>query len=654
MTKLSSGLILRKGKERNLFSQFASLIATPSASAFYMPAGARLVFKAVVASAVGEVLATLGTRFKTIVTSKGLAINEYQYSDRIDADTYVSLTALADVYIQDTHGKLYKIGSNTSAWQPTAIFSAELGGWYQFQLPQSGKLFQDFGGVTAISAVSQALGLALDNNTTVGAEVLTNFDFSGGATGWTVGGSDATHIVTFAGGTARFQSDTTTPILTLSQSNKLVVGSWYQLQIVVSSYTSGACKLDVANGTLPISSAGTFTYYFQAQSINFSITRNSTSVDMTFDSVSVKAISRPPLFQHAPTARPLMNGVNQTIGLSASTSERIIYDFVDDALLWGGATGTYWIHYGDISSNQYLKTILTNSQPIPIAECFGMVIINRALTLLEQANLNSYWEQFRVGLPKGLWLLEVAGGVIGAPGDTAFPSRFYTYSNLETLTVGVNAPIGLEDWYNAGVEITVADREMVLIKSSEPSTLDIINLQGFASRGSISNRIGAGRGTTDVAVVGIGLTGNVPDMISESVHYMSCYNSQLTGTFDIDKFPLSTALIIFPNNKFTGAIPDVANRPLLGWYDLSYNQLTDFSGSFGPGITRLYFNNNLLTVTAVNNILRAAVLGGGVNNVPPGQTYSLNIGGAGNAVPTGQGLTDKATLISRGWSVVTN
>ena len=32
----------------------------------------------------------------------------------------------------------------------------------------------------------------------------------------------------------------------------------------------------------------------------------------------------------------------------------------------------------------------------------------------------------------------------------------------------------------------------------------------------------------------------------------------------------------------------------------------------------------------------------------------INVGGTGNAAPTGQGITDKNTLISRGWTVTTN
>lgn len=42
-------------------------------------------------------------------------------------------------------------------------------------------------------------------------------------------------------------------------------------------------------------------------------------------------------------------------------------------------------------------------------------------------------------------------------------------------------------------------------------------------------------------------------------------------------------------------------------------------------------------------------------NITAGASNGLiNLAGTGNAVPTGQGITDKATLISRGWSVQTN
>jgi hypothetical protein len=80
------------------------------------------------------------------------------------------------------------------------------------------------------------------------------------------------------------------------------------------------------------------------------------------------------------------------------------------------------------------------------------------------------------------------------------------------------------------------------------------------------------------------------------------------------------------------------------------NQLTGFEG--GPVSNTLgtfQAQVNQLTSAAVNAILAAFVAA----NKTTG-TRILNLGGVGNGAPTGQGITDKATLISRGWTVTTN
>jgi hypothetical protein len=82
----------------------------------------------------------------------------------------------------------------------------------------------------------------------------------------------------------------------------------------------------------------------------------------------------------------------------------------------------------------------------------------------------------------------------------------------------------------------------------------------------------------------------------------------------------------------------------------SDNQLTSFAGgSVSNTLGAFYAQNNRLASTAVNSILAAFVAA----NKTTGPRI-LNLGGAGNAAPTGQGITDKATLDSRGWTVTIN
>ena len=104
---------------------------------------------------------------------------------------------------------------------------------------------------------------------------------------------------------------------------------------------------------------------------------------------------------------------------------------------------------------------------------------------------------------------------------------------------------------------------------------------------------------------------------------------------------------------FTGNIPSLADLPGLSVFTLYSNAVTGFSGGFTPLASRnssLNFRvfNNQLTETAVNLILadaRAAEFGTGDN---------FELGGTGNAAPTGQGLIDKQWLIDNGCTVSTN
>jgi hypothetical protein len=68
--------------------------------------------------------------------------------------------------------------------------------------------------------------------------------------------------------------------------------------------------------------------------------------------------------------------------------------------------------------------------------------------------------------------------------------------------------------------------------------------------------------------------------------------------------------------------------------------------------TNVKLNGNALPESDVNSILAAAVSFD--VSYGPGLAWSLDLSGGTNAAPTGQGLTDKATLIGAGWTVTTN
>jgi hypothetical protein len=169
-------------------------------------------------------------------------------------------------------------------------------------------MFQDSAGTIPVTGVGQPVGLMLDKSKglVVGVERLTNGDFSAGSAGWTVVGNDATHIITFANGTMRYQSDTATPVLAVQQFNTLTVGKWYEVTITISNYVSGAIKSDGLGGLIFPSSTGTYKLRAIATSTTFNLLRQMPNVDITIDSVSIKELAGNHAFQTTSASRPIL------------------------------------------------------------------------------------------------------------------------------------------------------------------------------------------------------------------------------------------------------------------------------------------------------------------------------------------------------------
>jgi Leucine-rich repeat (LRR) protein len=149
------------------------------------------------------------------------------------------------------------------------------------------------------------------------------------------------------------------------------------------------------------------------------------------------------------------------------------------------------------------------------------------------------------------------------------------------------------------------------------------------------------------------LTGSIPDLSSNTaLQYFNCYSNQLTGS--IPDLSSNTALQYFycHINQLTGSIPDLSSNTALQYFYCYSNQLTGWTGgtvSATLGDFQAY--NNLLPQSVVDAILAAFVAAG---RTSASGTCILNIGGTGNAAPSATGITDKNTLISRGWTVTTN
>ncbi|AFA44870.1 hypothetical protein [Rhodobacter capsulatus] len=135
------------------------------------------------------------------------------------------------------------------------------------------------------------LGLSAVSRPALGQELLANWDFSAGSTGWTVSGADATHVVTFVGGAMRYQSDSTTPILNVSQVGVITIGKTYTVEVKTSNWVSGSIKTDGFSGSRVLSAGiGTVTFTAVASASTFTLTRFSANVDLTLDSISIREV----------------------------------------------------------------------------------------------------------------------------------------------------------------------------------------------------------------------------------------------------------------------------------------------------------------------------------------------------------------------------
>ena len=147
------------------------------------------------------------------------------------------------------------------------------------------------------------------------------------------------------------------------------------------------------------------------------------------------------------------------------------------------------------------------------------------------------------------------------------------------------------------------------------------------------------------------LTGNIPSLSgAPKLVNLFVNGNQLTGLIPSLSNNTNLTRLFCGFNLLTGDIPSFSGLNNFQEFRCEANQLTGFAGgSVSNTLGDFHAQNNQLTSTAVNAILAAFVV---ANKTTGNRT--LLLAGTGNAAPTGQGLTDKATLISRGWTLTTN
>jgi len=217
-----------------------------------------------------------------------------------------------------------------------------------------------------------------------------------------------------------------------------------------------------------------------------------------------------------------------------------------------------------------------------------------------------------------------------------------------------------------------------LLIDVEPSATDFSNKIGWVS----VNALEPASGITEIS---FGASGNLeesysiafnPGVTKVSWPNATSHNGDSTSSnsFSIQQMPdlvelhfdllqtLARRIRVWSNPSLSSiSMPSlvfVGGTPLLDYlyFDIKNNgSLTDIDlGSFTPDDSvNADFSNNALNAATVNHIL-ARFVANASWSVFPWDNRTLNLSGGTNAAPTGQGLIDKATLIARSATVLTN
>ena len=131
------------------------------------------------------------------------------------------------------------------------------------------------------------------------------------------------------------------------------------------------------------------------------------------------------------------------------------------------------------------------------------------------------------------------------------------------------------------------------------------------------------------------------------------YSQNFSGT--LPSFAACTLLVNFVchDNSFTDTLPSFATcTVLVNFYcdDNSFSNVVAGSFATQKSLSSAQFQVNALPASAVNQVLADFVVSLGISGRV---VCNVDLSGGTNAAPTGQGIVDKATLISAGWTVTT-
>lgn len=338
----------------------------------------------------------------------------------------------------------------------------------------------------------------------------------------------------------------------------------------------------------------------------------------------------------------------------------VYHDRVDDKLTIAGMpAGTYTIGTASFAGVQIYESVFSaGTLSIPGVDFTELLIINRSLTTTEKSNLNAY--------------LATKTPPIGA--TDVF--RIYCAGSSVNLSVVESGGSGTTWIFGDGQTAsgtscvkTITPPQSVIVRFVSPDKIININFSSSSLYGQIN--LSSNTAITYANFSSNKFSGYLNLSSNTALVYAYFNSNQFSGKLNLSA---NTALVNghFSSNKFSGGLDLSANTVLVnanftanqfsGGLDLSsntalvngyfnYNQFSNFTGSVSNNLATIDLSYNVLTSAAVNNLLSALCAAG---RTSASGTCSVNVGGTGNAAPTGQGITDKATLISRGWTVTTN
>jgi len=329
-------------------------------------------------------------------------------------------------------------------------------------------------------------------------------------------------------------------------------------------------------------------------------------------------------------------------GWPATGPARIRSDFINDVIT-SPDTGASeaWVNtpYG------HYKTAMAGAFHLPLNDATE-VIVRDGMTPEQDAAVSAYFGTQRVA------------GVFMSP-DTTVTMNMYSTAGTPDIVVrfvGANGATTSRIWpqTNTATTVDVSVDGLTAPVAVVAETVGSIYFYCDTNQltGSIPN-LSANTALKTFYCYANQLTGSIPNLSANTaLTGFCCYTNQLTGS--IPNLSANTALTGFYcyANQLTGNIPNLSANTALTTFYCYTNQLTGWAGGGVPN-TLGYFHagTNALTQAAVDGILAAFVAAGRTS--ASGQVL-LYLNGGTNAAPSAAGLVDKATLVSRGWTVVTN